>query len=242
MNQNKDNMHGVYAVFFDLFETLITEQTRPDFQLRTPIYQLLKCSPEKLSHWWTEIGHSLTKERWIGAKYRDCEAAFQACCADICSPLTDNEIAAVASEYKQWKLNVLSTVDSRSLELVQSLRAMGLKVGVISNILPEERIAWDTCPLRDSVDDAVFSCDVGLMKPQIAIYKLACDRLGVQPINACFIGDGGSEELKGAIRAGMTPIHAIWYHNQKIDWPAEHGELRRVQSMTDLPELLKAMI
>lgn len=239
MNQNTNNHRGVRAVFFDLFETLITEQTRPDFRSRPPSHHLLKCSSETLSHWWQEKGTHQWRERLIGAKYRDCEAALQACCADVCSPLTNDEITSIAAEHKQWKAIVLSRVDPSIIDLVQSLRGMGFSVGVISNVLPEERLAWDSCPLRDIIDDAVFSCDVGMMKPQIEIYQLACDRLSIHPSNACFIGDGSFEELQGAISAGMIPIHAVWYQNQKIDWPPEYGTLQRALSMTDVLELFK---
>lgn len=48
------------------------------------------------------------------------------------------------------------------------------------------------------LDDEVLSYSVGLAKPDVRIYELACERLGVSPQEAAFVGDGGSKELEGA--------------------------------------------
>lgn len=41
------------------------------------------------------------------------------------------------------------------------------------------------------------------MKPDPAIYLLACRRLGVAPEDCVFVGDGGDRELEGAAAVGM---------------------------------------
>jgi putative hydrolase of the HAD superfamily len=53
----------------------------------------------------------------------------------------------------------------------------------------------------------VLSCEVGLKKPDPAIYLLACERLGVQPAECAFVGDGGSHELDAAHSLGMLTLH-----------------------------------
>ena len=65
--------------------------------------------------------------------------------------------------------------------------------------------------LQDLVDVPIFSCVEGLIKPDSAIYELACDRLGVDVSDAVFVGDGGSDELCGADAAGVKAIWATWY-------------------------------
>ena len=44
------------------------------------------------------------------------------------------------------------------------------------------------------------------MKPDREIYELACTGLGVDPSDCLFVGDGANDELRGAERAGMTPV------------------------------------
>jgi epoxide hydrolase-like predicted phosphatase len=57
----------------------------------------------------------------------------------------------------------------------------------------------------DLFDDVVDSCDVGLRKPDPAIYRLACERLGVAPEAAVFLDDT-RRHVEGARQVGL---HAI---------------------------------
>jgi putative hydrolase of the HAD superfamily len=41
----------------------------------------------------------------------------------------------------------------------------------------------------DLVDDIVYSHEVGLSKPDAAVYALTCDRLGVAPDEVVFVDD-----------------------------------------------------
>jgi putative hydrolase of the HAD superfamily len=65
---------------------------------------------------------------------------------------------------------------------------------------------WDDTPLGGKFDATVFSCDVGVSKPDARIYQIACERLGVEPPECLFVGDGANDELPGAERVGMTAI------------------------------------
>ena len=45
-----------------------------------------------------------------------------------------------------------------------------------------------------------------MKKPDICIYEEALKRLGIDPGDCIFVGDGGSNELVGARKAGMKAI------------------------------------
>lgn len=55
-------------------------------------------------------------------------------------------------------------------------------------------------------DDRVYSCDVGLLKPQIEIYELALKQFGVEASKTVFIDDK-PENVEGAQKAGLHAIH-----------------------------------
>ena len=38
------------------------------------------------------------------------------------------------------------------------------------------------------------------------MYELACERLNVNPQDCLYVGDGGSQELTGALAVGMNPV------------------------------------
>jgi putative hydrolase of the HAD superfamily len=52
----------------------------------------------------------------------------------------------------------------------------------------------------------VFSYQVGVRKPDARIYARALDALGVAPADAIFVGDGGSDEHRGARALGMRTV------------------------------------
>ena len=221
------------AVFFDLFETLITEKTRSDFQARAPFHERLGTTEERVSLWWSE-----NEIAAMTGKFPNCLAGFTHLCTAVKSPLMKNEIIMAAQEHEAWKSKVLRCVEPQIFEMLRAVRECGLKVGIISNALPEEVLAWRFCPLQDLVDPVVFSCSVGVMKPDREIFELACSRICVQPSEAYFVGDGGYDELQGAASLGMRTIQAAWYQDRDVEWSCS-SPLVRANSIRDLPELLR---
>jgi len=74
--------------------------------------------------------------------------------------------------------------------------------------------------LADLFDVVIESSNVGLRKPDTAIYELVCRELGVAPHEAVFLDDLGVN-LKPARAMGMTTI--------KVDQPDEAlAELEQV--------------
>ncbi len=94
------------------------------------------------------------------------------------------------------------------LDAVAKVRAQGYPVGVLSN-------SWGSSPydayapwhLDEHFDTVVISDQVGLRKPDPAIYRLAAERLGVPPADCVFVDDHAGF-LEPASRLGMTTVHA----------------------------------
>jgi putative hydrolase of the HAD superfamily len=92
--------------------------------------------------------------------------------------------------------------DMEMVEAVRAARRGGVKTGLIWN-------SWglgiyERAPI-DLFDAAVISGEVGLHKPQPEIYRLACERLEVDPAAAVFVDDL-RENCDGAERVGMTAV------------------------------------
>lgn len=93
------------------------------------------------------------------------------------------------------------------VDLVRDLRGRGLATGIITNNIAEFGSTWRAMiPVDELFDDVVDSSAVGLRKPDPAIYRLACERLGVAPEASIFIDDHHGNVL-GARAIGM---HAVW--------------------------------
>ena len=65
---------------------------------------------------------------------------------------------------------------------------------------------WNKSPLNNLFDNIIFSYEVGYVKPQKEIYNIALNKMDVNPENCIFVGDGGSNELKGAKELGIRTV------------------------------------
>jgi len=112
-----------------------------------------------------------------------------------------------------------------TLGMLEQLMDAGKVLGLISNGDVNEFTGWQTSPLHQFFCCAVFSCDVGYVKPEQEIYELCVKRLGVKPADCLYVGDGGSDELRGAKACGMTTVITI--RVIKDLWPEKIDGRRR---------------
>ncbi|MBN1355638.1 HAD family hydrolase [bacterium] len=92
-------------------------------------------------------------------------------------------------------------------KLMLKLARNKIRTGLISNASCAGPVILDCLDLSDLLDQIVFSFIEKLWKPDPRIYLLACDRLRSVPGRTAFVGDGDKNELEGASRAGLIPIH-----------------------------------
>lgn len=117
------------------------------------------------------------------------------------------ERRTAAMEARRERLRLAVTeIDPRIVSTIRELKARGYKIGLVSNADVCDEACWPESPVFSCFDDSIFSCDVGLLKPDAAIYRLSLEHLGVLPEEAVFVGDGGSEELAGAKAAGLRTV------------------------------------
>jgi HAD superfamily hydrolase (TIGR01509 family) len=88
----------------------------------------------------------------------------------------------------------------------QTLRDRGLHIAVCSNLaLPYGAPLLSALP--DTPEAVILSYEVGLVKPDPAIFHLVCGRLGLQPAEILFVGDTPSADIDGAQAIGMSAMH-----------------------------------
>ncbi len=87
--------------------------------------------------------------------------------------------------------------------LLADVRAAGLRTAVLSNIFTGLHALYDVD--AEDFDALVYSCEVGMRKPQPEIYRHVTDLLGVQPEEALFLDDFAAM-CEGARAVGMTAV------------------------------------
>jgi putative hydrolase of the HAD superfamily len=100
----------------------------------------------------------------------------------------------------------LFTPNEPIVEAVREVRAAGGRTAIVTNNVRELSHTWrPMLPLDELFDTVVDSSEVGLRKPNPAIFRLTCERLGVAPERAVLLDDIESN-LEGARGAGLRGI------------------------------------
>ena len=86
------------------------------------------------------------------------------------------------------------------------LRRRGFKLGILSNCSCQAGAVIYRLGLSDLVDAVTLSFEVGLAKPDPAIYRAASAALGLAPAACVFVADGAGGELEAASALGMLTI------------------------------------
>ncbi len=120
-----------------------------------------------------------------------------------------------------------------AVETIAVLRQRGFRIGLISICTEDVPALWPETPFHGLFDAEVFSCSVGLRKPDPRIYLLCCEQLGVETSEAIFVGDGANDELAGAERVGMTSVLIEGSPEEPEEWDG-----RRIRALPELLELV----
>jgi putative hydrolase of the HAD superfamily len=103
----------------------------------------------------------------------------------------------------QHEIGFWNTYDSRVLAWIDELRQGGYSVGILSNLpFPLADALRGTEGFLEHFDHVTFSCELGLFKPQAAIYEHSINGLKVAPEEILFIDDK-IENVEGAQAVGM---------------------------------------
>jgi putative hydrolase of the HAD superfamily len=130
---------------------------------------------------------------------------------------------------------------SSAVPTLRELKHRGYPVGLVSDCTHEIVDAWSSLDVAPYVDAPVFSVAEGVKKPDPEIYLRACARLGVEPVQCVYVGDGDSRELPGARSLGMRAIrlraddHDDGHIIEPIEWTGEEvGDLTEVLRLLDV--------
>lgn len=129
---------------------------------------------------------------------------------------------------------------AHAVQTITWLKSLGIKCGLLSDTSADAPEAWPNSQFAPLFDATVFSCDVGLCKPDKRIYEHILGQLSVDPVNCLYIGDGGSSELTGAKNVGMKPVLI------KVDYECEYDSRRPdsdwdglvIRSLAEIPSLV----
>lgn len=92
------------------------------------------------------------------------------------------------------------------IDAVRQVKGAGYRTALLTNISRSGEAIWRSLlPVDELFDVVVDSSQVGLRKPDPAIYRLTCERLGLAPHQCLFVDDMRCN-VEAAADLGMTTI------------------------------------
>lgn len=136
---------------------------------------------------------------WINYACRNL-ASF-GCPPQLCQLLAPDVTAHMASDGL-----LADIVPEDVLPTLQRLRAVGFKLGVVTNRRSTCRPYLEQLGLAEYMDFDLAAGEVNLWKPDPAIFAHAVERLGIQPEQSIYVGDNYYADILGARQAGLHPV------------------------------------
>lgn len=128
--------------------------------------------------------------------------------------IDDRALAQRAAQlYVEARADVL-TLAPGALDVLVALRERGCKLGLVTNgFAATHHDKIDRLGLRDRMDAFFLADEVGMVKPDPALFRHACEILGTVPERTAMVGDRYDRDVRGALELGiftvLIDVHAI---------------------------------
>ena len=191
----------ICAVIFDLFGTIVEDfaaASAGSKHAEFPAALGVAYDPF-MQHW-----RQLTNRRSLG-EFQTIEASIEHVCNIIGASVTAEQMTKAVAIRLQLTRRAL-TPRADAVTTLAQLRNDGFKIGLLSNCSIEIPMVWPETEFADLFHATILSSRERIKKPARQIYKLVCERLGVEPEECIYVADGENHELRAAADFGMSPV------------------------------------
>jgi putative hydrolase of the HAD superfamily len=197
------------AAFLDLGGTLLTERpSRAEIYAAAGRARGLAVDAARMTQ--LMVGAHAGMPRELGGAFRYSDAWFRAFQRRLFVDelgLDPQSLGAISEElFARFEDPRTFALYPGARELLRSLRARGLRVGLLSNWSARLPRLLAALELDDCFDLVLGSAAERLEKPDPAFFRLALDRAGVDAREALHAGDRIDRDVEGALRAGLQAL------------------------------------
>jgi putative hydrolase of the HAD superfamily len=198
---------SIGGFIFDWGGVIIDEPSR---QLQEYCATFLQCNVEQ--------GCNAIEQ--ILPQYQQNQISEQTMWQQVCQMANGNQEQLIQTQqFSLWSQAVRSVFTFRHgvLEAIYLLRQKGYALGFLSNTEPAAAQFFHERKMEELFDYCVLSCEVGMSKPNLAIYELVlagmnahrCHQPNTLPLHPSQVVmlDDRIENIQGALQVGMQAYH-----------------------------------
>jgi putative hydrolase of the HAD superfamily len=151
-----------------------------------------------------------------------------------CPPDTLNWV--MDQEQAAWCNGVLPSPHARPV--LETLKNAGVTLAIVSNAAYSPQSMRDQLhflELFDFFDATIYSSEVGVRKPNAAIYEEALRQTAAPRARTLFIGDRVREDIRGPRSCGIT---AVMTHEFRQEQPGPELEVEVLADLSSLPAVV----
>ena len=196
--------------------------------------RLREANGDAWTHYWSTVAHRWTLGSLDGASvsHEAWRRTLRACGCD--DPAIVREASAAHARHLRKSLRLYPDVHA----LLPSVGRRYSLALVTNGASDTQRAGLRMLGIDRAFDAITISAEVGIAKPDPAIFQVTLRELAVEPEHVWHIGDDPLTDVAGAQAAGLT---AVWLNRCGSLWSKDNPEPDyEVRSLSALPTLLPA--
>ncbi|MDQ3704895.1 MAG: HAD-IA family hydrolase [Chloroflexota bacterium] len=211
---------SISTILFDLDGTLINS-----------IDHIVDCWQHTVR---TGLGREISREEVLPTIGRSLQACFEEM-----APGRSDELYGIYTTYERDRHDANVQLIMGTREVLDTLLAQGYKLGVVtSKVLHVAMSGLELFQLDPYFQVIITQADTERHKPYPDPLLVACERLGVLPADAVYVGDAWTD-IEAGKAAGLLTVGVTWGAAGEAIREAEPDYI--LATMTELPGLLKLM-
>jgi|SRR3990172_2563967 len=236
-------MKALKALFFDLDETLLDGRGKREAILRTcskiagsrpglDATRLLQANTEVWQCYWPEV-----EDKWTLGTLEGKTVSLEAWRRTLRACGCQDEVVAQLARDTHWqnRRETLRLFDDVQ-DLLTLLQAQVSFALITNGASDTQREALRVLGIEHYFGAVIISGEVGIAKPDASVFRLALDKLGVEPEAVWHVGDSLRNDVAGAKAASLA---AVWLNRSGI--PRREADPKpdyEIRSLAELASLL----